>query len=225
MRFGFRTRSFFYHINPLQLTVGFSLKGLQCPFLSSHPSLIPGRGWRISMIKRKLRFFCWLAAFSDDARWDSLFFSQAFQTGSGALAKWREQSANFDLSFRKSFWGDVQLSRKQRESGPPHADRVETRWCVARICPRGHPNTNRATNLFANKRPPSRRRWKFTRWLLERPLHTDPRTTRLSTNQSTRRFPRPRVRWPSNEADEGFEFKKVSVLRVPKTIREAFTPW
>ena len=65
---------------------------------------------RTSVVKCKLRLFCWLGAFSDNVRWDSLFFSQALQTGSGALAKWLEQSVNFDLRFRKSFWCDVQLS-------------------------------------------------------------------------------------------------------------------
>ena len=54
------------------------------------------------------------------------FFSQLFQSGSGAFAERFKQSVNFDLSFKKSFQGDVQLSRKQGESGPPLAHRIET---------------------------------------------------------------------------------------------------
>ena len=36
------------------------------------------------------------------------------QSGSGAFAEWFKQSVNCDLSFRKSFQGDVQLSRTVR---------------------------------------------------------------------------------------------------------------
>ena len=42
------------------------------------------------ILKRNLGLHWWLTALSVNVKRDSLFFSQALQTGSGALAKWLE---------------------------------------------------------------------------------------------------------------------------------------
>ena len=90
-----------------------------------------------------------IAAFSVNVKRDSLVATRALQTGSGAVAKWLKQSVNLDLSFRKSFRGDVQLSRKQRERGPPLQSKnaMVRRWDL----PKTVPNTSRATNGLPTK--------------------------------------------------------------------------
>ena len=65
--FGFRTRSFFYLIDPFILTLGFLRRG--CSDLFSRHILarfLVGDG-RTSIVKRKLPFFCWLAPLPTDS--------------------------------------------------------------------------------------------------------------------------------------------------------------
>ena len=110
-KFGFCTRSSFYHIDPLVLTCRFSLKGLQCPSLSSHPCSISGREWA--------HFYC-------HTQTSSLLLARCFQCQSSTrFPVFLASVANWlwlPCWLAKSFWADVQLSRKQRESGPALAN-------------------------------------------------------------------------------------------------------
>ena len=212
-------RSYTTSTNSYLLLVFF--EGLQCHFLSSHPCSIPGRG-----------IGAFLLSNADLVSSAGLLLSVTLLDGTScflpgvvklALAPLLSGWSNLPTSTRRA--SGVMCSSRETTT-EPSATCQPSRNAMVRRCdlPKRGTQHKSSDKLFVNKRPPSRRRRKFTR-LLERPLHTDPKTPRLSTKQSTRRFPRPRSTSPRmNEADEGFQFKKVDVLRVPKTVREAFNP-
>ena len=96
---------------PTRTSCRFFFKGVAVT-LSLVTSLLLLESWSemgsIKNVRRKLRLFCWLGALSDNVRWDSCF---------------SRRRCILALASR----GDVQLSRKQRESSPPLANRAETR--------------------------------------------------------------------------------------------------